>query len=146
MHTLPLVVLAAALAAPAPKIPAPKKPNPPDLVGVWVCDTLVYGGKPTPKPDLVWEFTAMGQMRFGKRGIALSEVGTYTVRAAKGPAEFDWDTGDIGVRYWGICKVERDTLTICYVEGRANERPTKFESPAGTKVQFMTFRRVKEDE
>ena len=35
---------------------------------------------------------------------------------------------------------------IAYAEGGVNDRATKFESPAGGKVQLMTFRRVKKDE
>ena len=146
MHTVQLVGLALALAAPGPKDPAPKEAGPPNPVGVWVCESLTYGGRPAPGPDIVWEFTADWQLKVGRKGIRLSVWGTYKVTAGKGPAGLDWDTGDIGTRYWGICKVEEDLLTLAYAEGGVNDRPTKFDSPAGTKVALMTFRRVKKDE
>jgi uncharacterized protein (TIGR03067 family) len=42
----------------------------------------------------------------------------------------------------GIYKLEGDMLTICYVF--QGERPTKFESPAGTDTRLMTLKRVRE--
>ncbi|MBO0700372.1 MAG: hypothetical protein J2P46_18385 [Zavarzinella sp.] len=146
MHTVQLVSLALALVAPGPKDRAPKESGPPNLVGVWVCESLTYGGRLCPVPDLVWEFTAEGRVKLGRMGTARGEDGAYKVTAGKGPAGFDWDTEDVGAQYWGICKVEGDLLTLAYAVGGVNDRATKFESPAGSKVQLMTFRRVKPDE
>ena len=51
----------------------------------------------------------------------------------------DWPSGK-GAR--GIYKVEKDTLTFCFVEG-TDARPTAFASPAGSKVVLLTLTRVK---
>jgi uncharacterized protein (TIGR03067 family) len=146
MYVLQLSALAAAFAAPAPKDPAPKEAGPPDLVGVWVCESITYNGRETPNPDLAWEFTAAGKLLLGHKGKERSLAGTYKVTAVKGPATFDWDTGDIGVKYWGIVKVEANVLTVCYFAGGVNDRPTRFDAPRGSGAQLVTFRRVTKDE
>jgi uncharacterized protein (TIGR03067 family) len=145
MQILDIVGLAFLLAAPGSD-ERPKKLDLSALVGEWACTSLVYAGNKAPDPNLTFEFTSEGKLRMGRRGIAGSEAGTYKATSGKNPATFDWDTGDVGTRYWGIYKVEGETLTLCYCEGEVGERPTQFKSPAGTKLMLMTLQRVKKKE
>jgi uncharacterized protein (TIGR03067 family) len=135
-----LLVGSWALAAPAPK-DAPKTSDP--LVGQWLIEKAVRGGKDsTPPPGSTITFKADGRalIRDGKRGV--DEENTYTTDATKTPAEIDVISLDKGVSpFRGIYKIEGDTLIVCVtMEG---ERPKKFESLAGTEVRLITMTRVK---
>ena len=89
------------------------------------------------------QFTADGKFR-GRFGPETSE-GTYTTDPAKDPAQIDCVSGKAAKSKGGIFKVEKDTLTLCFAEGDA-ARPTKFESPAGTRIMLLTFKRVEKKE
>ena len=75
------------------------------------------------------EFAADGklQFRFGPEQGAC----TYTADPSKDPAELDYASDKGGRGNKAIYKVEKDMLTFCFAEG-GGDRPTKFESPAGT--------------
>ena len=144
MHATILLGLALAVAAPAPKA-APKKE--PTLVGKWLGETSVQGGQPqAPMDGEVVTFAADGSVAI-QSGKAKEVVGTtYTSDAKKSPAEFElvMPGAPPGMKpCLGIYKIDGDTLTLCFnVEG---ERPTKFESPAGSKAMLVTLKRVKEE-
>ena len=73
------------------------------------------------------------------------EVGTYKLDVKKVPAEIDTEppTDSKDSRLIGIFKIEGDTLTLCVVDRKKADRPTKFESPKGSMAMLMTFKRVK---
>jgi len=131
-----------ALTVTAPNKEDPKKSETPSIVGEWQCTKLVGGGQEFPDPkevaQLGFEFTADGKCRchFGN-----DLEGPYTTDMTKDPAVLEFKDSKTEKKRQMIYKVEKDTLTICLAEGNA-ERPTKFESPAGTSIMLMTFRRV----
>ncbi|WP_439622202.1 TIGR03067 domain-containing protein [Gemmata sp.] len=74
-----------------------------------------------------------------------SSSGTYTVDATKTPATFEvvakGGTYD-GKTLPGIVKVEGDTMTVAFVEP-GKDRPTKFESAAGSGVVLAVYKKAK---
>jgi uncharacterized protein (TIGR03067 family) len=143
MNWLPAIGLALTVGAPMKE--SPKKAEPPSLVGEWECVEFIGGGRTATANEVAqigirMEFTADGKFRCreGKRDYP---EGTYKRDPGKDPAEVDYTAGGIMKGNKGIYKVEKDTLTICVAEGGA-DRPTKFESPAGTRVMLVTFKRV----
>jgi uncharacterized protein (TIGR03067 family) len=133
----------------APAKDAPKKET--SIVGEWAGEKFVQGGKerPTPEGGVHLTFTADGKflVREGKREQA--EQGTYKTDAKKDPAEIDIlppaekaERGSLRAIY----KLDGDTLTLCFTTGKEDaERPTKFESPEGSRIRLMTLKRVKKD-
>ena len=79
------------------------------------------------------EFTADGklELRLGS--------GDGAVRPTR-PRPRAMDYGKTGCRR-AIYKFEKDKLVICFAEGK-RDRPTKFESPVGTRIMLMTLKRV----
>jgi uncharacterized protein (TIGR03067 family) len=141
------VALGLAIVVGAPgKNDSPKDKVPP-IVGEWACSKLVGGGEELKDLDGIQvssfrlEFTADGKVRMMKLRDDSAE-GTYKFDGKKDPAELDLSMN--GKELKMIYKIEKDTLVIC-VTKKGDERPTKFESPAGTKVMLMTFTRVKKD-
>jgi uncharacterized protein (TIGR03067 family) len=141
MTTRVLLSLAIAMAAPASKDP-PKK-DPPALVGEWAAESAVEQGRAIAlPPGTGWVFTADRKSVLTLGGAAGSFEATYKADATKAPAEVDVSDGPKGKPLRGIFKVEGDTLTVCLVEGDA-DRPTAFESAAGSKTILITLKRVK---
>jgi uncharacterized protein (TIGR03067 family) len=138
-----VLALAVTLAAPAAK-EAPKK-DPPSLVGEWAAETAVIGGKlDNPPPGTTWTFTADGKsvLQVGGGQAAAGSDAKYTTDAKKDPAQVDVSEGPKGKSMKGIYKVEGDTLTLCLVQD-GDDRPTAFESPAGSKAILITLKKVK---
>ena len=138
-----LLALAVLVAAPAGKDP-PKKDGP-TLVGEWAIESAVDNGKPdNPPPGATWTFTAdrKSVLKFG--GLVGLDT-TYEADPTRAPATVDVAAGPQGKALKGIYQVEKDTLTLCLVEGD-RDRPTAFASPAGSKVVLITLTRVKKKE
>lgn len=139
-----LLGLALTLSAPGPK-DSPKK-DPPH-VGSWSLETVTLGGQALPLPDSEKKtitFTADGKVIRETAGKT-EDGGTITVDLKKTPHEIDVvEAAQKGQTGKGIFKVEGDTITICMTIGDG-ERPTKFESPAGSQNILFTMKRVKKD-
>ena len=130
------------LGAPIPK-EAPKKAAPPAIVGEWQCEGIIAGGRAAPgavAAQIVFEFTADGKFRGREAGRQYPE-GTYSVAPAKDPPEADYKAGGIAAENKAIYKVEKDVLTFCFTEG-GGPRPAAFDSPLGSRVLLLTFKRV----
>lgn len=76
-----------------------------------------------------------------RQGEKVTHEGTYNIDSSKNPAELNTTLGKNAWFTGSIFKIEKDTLTLCYTEG-GKDRPTKFESPAGTRILLLTFKRV----
>jgi uncharacterized protein (TIGR03067 family) len=148
MYPSLLVGLAVSLAAPAPKEPPKKEPS---IVGEWVGEKLVMGGKEVPPAKGVkgMRFTFAEDGKFTAHGDAdKPDTGTYKIDAKKDPPELDLivPTGKATEATLGIYKIEGDTLTICitFTFGQKGaKRPAKLESPDDSDVMLMTFKRAK---
>lgn len=141
-----LLGLALAAAAPAPK-EAPKK-DPPSLVGEWAVESAIHGGKPEKKsgPASI-TFTADGKLQVREGKDAKPEELPYSHNPKKDPPEIDLTEprgGMMGGEVMkGIYRIDGDTLLLCLsIEG---ERPTTFDSPAGSNRILVTLRRAKKE-
>jgi uncharacterized protein (TIGR03067 family) len=149
MNATLLLATALGMSAPALKdrSPAPV----PNVVGIWEIESVTVGGRllpPFTRGPRSYEFTTGGEwnIRQGDCLIPGAQRG-YRVDASAHPATIDLLVNgpvQVGTIYQGICKVERDVLTICYALDKA-DRPTRFESPAGSEVRLVIFRRLKKD-
>ena len=142
-----LIGLALAVGAPGPK-EAPKKDA--SIVGEWIGEKAVAGGKELPIPEggVGFTFTADGKLMVKEGPKPKPDAGTYKLEAKKDPAEIDLmppaDKKDPIVQ--GIYKLDGDTLTLCFSRGGpGQDRPKKFESPEGSNVVVITLKRAKKD-
>jgi uncharacterized protein (TIGR03067 family) len=144
MQTSLIIGLALAVSAPIPKDP-PKK-DPPSLIGEWLAESAIQGGKPDPPPPgATVTFTKEGKFVV-KEGKDTRHEAEFTHDAKKDPAEIDISEGEPGKgsrTMKGIYKIEGDTLLICLT--REGERPKTFDSPAGSPNVLVTLKRPKKD-
>jgi uncharacterized protein (TIGR03067 family) len=129
------VFIALVLAAPAPK---EGKEAPAKLDGSWVVEKYLSGGKEEVRRAGSHLTFADGKVHV--REEKGSEV-PYTLDPKADPPRIDLREGKNAIR--GIYRFERDRLTICFPKGGEGERPTKFESPAGTRIVLMVLKREK---
>jgi len=147
MYSSLLIGLAIAVGAPAKE--APKDKDKPGIVGTWVGEKAVAGGKDLPVPDggISFTFTEDGKVMIKEGKREKPDSGTYKLDPKKDPAEIDLtpppDKKD-DKTILGIYKVDGDTLTLCFGKESA-ERPTKFESPEGSKFIVITLKRAKKE-
>lgn len=134
------VVLAVLVAAPGPK---GDTPDPTSLDGEWVMAQYVQGGN-----DLAG---AKGQeVRIGDGKLVLAgglEEFSYKTDQTADSAQIDLTSARNKTEMIkGIFKFEKGTLILCFPKGGQGDRPTKFESPAGTEVILLTLERAKKKE
>jgi uncharacterized protein (TIGR03067 family) len=141
-----MISLTLGVGAPAGK-DAPKKEE--SIVGEWAGESMVRGGKvrPVPEGGITFKFTADGKLIVNEGNRGEREVGSYKLDSKKNPSEFDLtpppEKSDKPVL--GIYKLDGDTLTLCVSDDDGAARPTKFESPDGTRIMLMTLKRAKKD-
>jgi uncharacterized protein (TIGR03067 family) len=121
----------------------PVKQDP--VEGEWVIVSRIVGSKEDAKGDQSNSRFVIAGNRWAIQNVggAPSEWELELDRSAKPPAITMYPIG--GPRtsdFFGIYKVEGDTLTICYVF--QGERPKEFESPAGSEIRLMTMKRIRE--
>jgi uncharacterized protein (TIGR03067 family) len=142
---IPSLLVVSALTLGAPGVKDPPKKEPATIIGEWVGEKALAGGKDLPAPagGVVFEFTKDGKAVV-REGARPPEQAEYQADPTKDPAEIDWTPGAAAKAgpMLGIYKVEKDTLTLCLAVG--GDRPRKFESPAGSATLLMTFKRAKQ--
>jgi uncharacterized protein (TIGR03067 family) len=130
------VGLVLAVGAPGPK---DSKADPPKVEGDWVQESYVLGGTDSDREKgRVFRFTDGKLVMVGR-----SEDIGYKLDPKPNPPHIDLipigkENGD---PILGIYKLDGDTLMICFPKGGRAERPTKFESPAGTRIVLLTLKR-----
>src|SRR5262249_16159847 len=145
MHTSLMLSIAVFVAAPAAK-EAPKK-DPPSILGEWVPESGVHGGKNAPPPPgSTITFTKEGKCFVKEGGDAKPDSMSFTFDPKKDPSEIDISEPRAGMgekAIKGIYKIDGDTMLICLsIDG---ERPKAFASPAGSQSILITLKRVKKD-
>ena len=142
-----LLTAAPLFAAPGVKEKDGPKKADPALVGEWVVEKAVVGGKEKPvRPGSGLTVTADGRMTLTEGGINQKLEGPLTIDPTKAPAALDFTPDGPaakGVPFAGIYKIEGDTLTVCLVIGA--DRPARFEAPAGDRLMLMTLKRAKKE-
>ncbi len=145
-----VMIVSGAVAAPLPKTAGPKDPPTPDISGDWVLLRLTIGGESIPLDSIYVynRFTGDGK-RFQRRSLNDIPVNPqfYTLgrEGARHTIDLSQKVGD-PVTSRGIYELDGDTLTTCTtVVDPSVERPTKLESPAGSKLVLAVYKRAKKD-
>jgi uncharacterized protein (TIGR03067 family) len=144
------LILALAFTPAAPKAKDPPKKEAPSLVGEWVAEQVVMGGKEVPAgaglDGLRMTFAADGTTTVRITGQK-PEAGTYTADPKKNPAEIDLlpAAGKAEPPGLGVYKLDGDTLVLCVATGNGAERPKRVESPGGSQALLITLKRAKKD-
>jgi uncharacterized protein (TIGR03067 family) len=142
---LALLLTVGSTGAPRLKDPVLKEP---DVTGRWTLVSLSKGGEAVPLGGMAvdTEFTGDGRRVSRNRlGQTVGEV-RYVLDREKVPPTLDLRSAtDDSITSRGVCKVDGDALTVCYVTAPDAPRPDKFEAPAGSKVYLAVYRRVKAD-
>ena len=132
--------LAVGVSAPALKDPPTKSET---IVGEWEIESVTMGGKrATSRTGIRYEFTSDGQR------ITKSDRGDrpqsfkYHANATADPPTIDMVGPKDSAAGRGIYRIESDHLVFCFGFD-ANTRPTKFESPDGSRLILMVLKRVK---
>lgn len=127
-------------AAPVPKN-LPKAPTTPE--GEWKLVELIHDGM----PGQMEYFGAAVTIKDGKMSIVTArrtEYLTFKFDAKATPATMDLIPGEKGggPLVPAIFKLDADKLTVCFAVVGV-ERPTKFESPAGSNLSLFVLERAK---
>jgi RNA polymerase sigma factor (sigma-70 family) len=110
------------------------------ILGTWTVVSFAEGNQKAPAEaikEVRVTFAADGTMTV--RQADREQEFTYKLDPTTDPKEFS-ATNDKGLSVFGIYKLERDTLTVCF--GRRSGRPTEFGSPAGTDVVLEVLKRA----
>lgn len=142
-----LFSVALALGAPALKDPPKKDLN---LAGEWIVESQVTNGRPLKsKIERKYIFSADGKwtQTTSTSKITPKLTRAFTIDDKNKPAAIDMKLSALATStmYTGIVKIEGDTMTLCYSR-KADERPTKFESPERSTFILIVLKRAKPKE
>jgi len=118
--------------------------NTDSLSGKWSCLSATADGKPLPTEITDLLRLTLTQNRYKtEKGSEILFDSTYTIDPSKNPREINMigTEGDLaGKEAPGIYSLDGDILRICYVMPGLR-RPEKFESPTGSQIFLVTWRR-----
>ena len=137
------VVLFACVVVAAPAVADEKKPaTDAALKGKWeVTEARFNGSETAGVKGRVLDF---GDSEFTTYdGEAKGRTLSFTLDPKASPKRIDLARGAADDKALGIYAVTKDELKFCYAEPGA-ERPTKFESAAGSRVFLLVLKRAKE--
>jgi len=110
------------------------------FAGTWAVEKALKGGQPPPGDEATnMRFSFAGDKMTLKQGDKNIE-GTFKIDAGKKPRHIEVMIE--GKTFEGIYKFEKGRLTMCVTEQR-EARPTKFESPEGSKIILVVLKREK---
>jgi uncharacterized protein (TIGR03067 family) len=117
------------------------------LEGTWKPVSVVKGGK--EEPDTKDHSLSFAGDTFTVRAGDKVEVkGTFKRDRSKKPRQIDMTVTEgpqkvTGKVLKGIYELKGDTLKWCFTADPDGDRPTEFAAPEGSKVMFITLKRVK---
>jgi uncharacterized protein (TIGR03067 family) len=135
-----LVLLGVALASGGVAVGGDAKAELKKFQGEWAVESAQLGGKPLPAAEaekITLTFTG-GKVR--RRYGDVEKEGRFKIDPGKKPPQIDLTVEDKSVE--GVYAFKKGKLTLCVAE-KGQGRPTKFESPAGSKTFLAVLRRVK---
>jgi uncharacterized protein (TIGR03067 family) len=118
------------------------------LTGTWVYERQVVEGREIPiadkrKDSIIISGNSLVRTVFQADGKSLPPLKSrISVDPTASPKQMDDDL-DVGFRIsrrLGIYKLKEDRLTLCY-DNTGKQRPTTFDSPAGTSLVLTVLRR-----
>jgi len=116
------------------------------LQGTWACVSGENAGKPIPEGTVKKLRLVLTQDKYAThRGDELLFESTYKLDATKSPWQIDiigTEGENKGKAAQGICRLEGDTLTLCYTMP-SKDRPKQFESKAGSEATLTVWKRTK---
>jgi uncharacterized protein (TIGR03067 family) len=132
-----------ALAVGAPGLKPDARPAPAaTLAGVWAYESMTVDGTAEPCAGHTLTAGADGKTVFYFDGKP-EAAGTVTTETSKDPHEIDWVDDASGDVFRGIWKLDNDVLTLCLNGRPMGERPTAFESGAGSHYELLVLKRAK---
>jgi len=108
--------------------------------GTWAVESAKKGGEDPPAGELDKVRFVFAGEKVTVRHDGKEEEGTIKINAGKKPRQIDLTVK--GKTLEGIYQFEKGKLTICLVE-EGQTRPTKFESPKGSRSMLMILKRGK---
>jgi uncharacterized protein (TIGR03067 family) len=122
----------------------PEKDDLKKMQGLWHCVRRTLAGNPSSRGDVTVEI-AGSRFRYRVDGRVTTEW-QVTLDASKKPKVLDRERvaaatrGSIVLR--GIYRLEGDTLTVCYHQGRTEGRPADFDG-TGAGIWLMVLKRAR---
>jgi uncharacterized protein (TIGR03067 family) len=114
------------------------------MEGTWTCESATVDGKPLPEATVKLLRLTLTKDRYKtEKGTEVLFDSEYILDASQAPAHIDivGTAGALkGRKAQGIYAIAGDTLKICYTMP-GKERPTAFESPAGSGAYIIVWKR-----
>jgi len=122
----------------------PPTGSPTPIEGIWAMEGAVFNGAVMAQPMVEWcKRTITGDVTVVSAGPRVMLKARFALDTSARPWHIDYvnlEGPDTGKRQLGIAELDRDSLRICMAPAGA-ERPTEFESFAGDRRSYTTWRR-----
>lgn len=147
MNAVLIATLAAILGVNDPKGDLPKNLKGHSILGKWISVSAKTMGKSIYVEILSFEFSAEGKLKIAHSKIGRSNIASYTLDDQKNPKQIDFEMldeerGNEKYVFWGIYKIDKDILTLCFCDDPTGLRPTEFVFKKLGFIVLKTFRRA----